>query len=456
MRDLSVKHLKVFLAISLIAVIFVFLNIFFETHFYPGTVINGLNVSCRTIETADRRLSAWASSYNLVLKERGDIREQIRGPEIGLTFSIGGATLKKEQNKTPWFLSCFKKSAVHLDDAFLIDEKQLEDQFGRLRCFDQTKIIEPKNAFLLYENGSYKIIKEVYGNKVNELRLYLLIKSAVLHGNAELDLEREKCYENPMIRADSEKIRNTKAAAESYLASRIVYTFQEGSEVIDENEISEWIEFDDDLTITFNTKKIKSYLRNTLAKHYDTYGKTRDFLTSSGKLVKVGGGDYGWRIDIEGETADIVQAVLRGRIIAKEPKYRQRGAVRGANDIGPTYVEINLTKQHLWFYKDGALIVQGAVVTGNINKGFKTPEGIYSLKYRIKNAVLRGEDYQAKVTYWMPFNNDIGIHDASWRSRFGGNIYLTRGSHGCVNAPFRLAETLFQNITVGTPIVCYY
>ena len=126
------------------------------------------------------------------------------------------------------------------------------------------------------------------------------------------------------------------------------------------------------------------------------------------------------------------------------------------NDIGLTYVEINLTKQHLWFYKDGTLIVQGAVVTGNVKKGYKTPEGVYSLKYRIRNAVLKGENYEAKVSYWMPFNNDIGIHDAPWRSGFGGNIYLTRGSHGCVNAPFKLAETLFKNITVGTPIVCYY
>jgi hypothetical protein len=199
--------------------------------------------------------------------------------------------MKKEQNKIPWFLSCFNKSAVHIDKAFLFDEKLLDERFGKLDCLDDTKVIEPKNASLSYENGSYKIVREVYGNKINESRLYLMIEDAVLHGNTELDLEGEKCYEDPKIKSDSEKIRNTKAAAESYLASRIVYTYEGGSEVADADEISGWIEFADDLTITFDTKKIKDYIKKTLADHFETYGKTRDFITSSGKLVKVSGGE---------------------------------------------------------------------------------------------------------------------------------------------------------------------
>lgn len=56
----------------------------------------------------------------------------------------------------------------------------------------------------------------------------------------------------------------------------------------------------------------------------------------------------------------------------------------------------------------------------------------------------------------MPFNGGIGIHDAIWRSQFGGNIYKTNGSHGCVNAPPYLAQKIFENIEPGTPIVCYY
>jgi lipoprotein-anchoring transpeptidase ErfK/SrfK len=115
-----------------------------------------------------------------------------------------------------------------------------------------------------------------------------------------------------------------------------------------------------------------------------------------------------------------------------------------------------MSKQHLWFYKNGSLIVQGDVVTGNVSENDATPAGIYRLKFKQTNAILRGPDYSAHVDYWMPFNGGIGIHDAGWRSEFGGNIYRTNGSHGCVNSPYYLAKTIFDNIEEGNPVICYY
>ena len=55
----------------------------------------------------------------------------------------------------------------------------------------------------------------------------------------------------------------------------------------------------------------------------------------------------------------------------------------------------------------------------------------------------------------MPFNNGIGMHDAKWRSSFGGAIYKTGGSHGCINLPPSVAKTIFDNISAGTPVICY-
>ena len=133
----------------------------------------------------------------------------------------------------------------------------------------------------------------------------------------------------------------------------------------------------------------------------------------------------------------------------------QTALVNHENDIGNTYVEINLTNQYLWFYKRGKIITQGDVVTGNVSRGNATPQGTYTLNYKQKNATLRGDNYNSDVKYWMPFNMNIGIHDASWRSSFGGNIYQISGSHGCVNAPEYLAKKIFENIEPGTPIICY-
>ncbi|WP_330398665.1 L,D-transpeptidase [Herbinix luporum] len=116
---------------------------------------------------------------------------------------------------------------------------------------------------------------------------------------------------------------------------------------------------------------------------------------------------------------------------------------------------MNISKQYLWFYKDGKLLSQGPVVTGNPNRGNATVLGVYMVNYKQKEATLRGPGYEAKVKYWMPFFGNIGLHDAPWRSSFGRDIYLRNGTHGCVNAPLYLAKTIFENIDEGTPVIVY-
>ena len=133
-----------------------------------------------------------------------------------------------------------------------------------------------------------------------------------------------------------------------------------------------------------------------------------------------------------------------------------RGLYYDRECIGNTYIEINLSNQHLWFYKNGDLISEGDIVSGNTSQNHGTPSGMYELAYKQKDAVLKGQGYSCPVSYWMPFNGGIGIHDANWRSYFGGNIYATNGSHGCINTPHYLAQKIFQNVDSGTPIVCYY
>ena len=109
----------------------------------------------------------------------------------------------------------------------------------------------------------------------------------------------------------------------------------------------------------------------------------------------------------------------------------------------------------MWFYKEGKVIAEGGVVTGDPRKGYSTLKGTYMINYKQKDAVLRGPGYEAKVNYWMPFNGNIGIHDASWRSSFGYNIYQNNGTHGCVNSPLSLAKKIYENIEAGTPVICY-
>lgn len=103
-------------------------------------------------------------------------------------------------------------------------------------------------------------------------------------------------------------------------------------------------------------------------------------------------------------------------------------------------------------------------VSGTYNdKSRRTPSGVYSLAYKQRNQVLRPApnpdgtyDYESPVSYWMPFNGGIGLHDANWRGRFGGNIYRNSGSHGCINLPVSFAGKFYESIEAGCPIVCFY
>ena len=74
----------------------------------------------------------------------------------------------------------------------------------------------------------------------------------------------------------------------------------------------------------------------------------------------------------------------------------------------------------------------------------------------LKGKNADGSDYASPVTYWMPFNGGIGMHDATWRSTFGGKIYLNAGSHGCVNMPYQKAGSVYNNVSAGYPIVVHY
>ena len=108
-------------------------------------------------------------------------------------------------------------------------------------------------------------------------------------------------------------------------------------------------------------------------------------------------------------------------------------------------------------------MTQGPIVTGKPSRGDATPQGVYILKYKEKNTTLRGPkkedrsyEWESPVTYWMPFNGGIGLHDASWRSSFGGTIYIYSGSHGCINLPGKKAAKIYEMIDKETPIVCVY
>lgn len=447
----------IIIAACTLFVIYLGISFYFTNHFYFRSEINGINVSGETVDEANKKISSQIGAYKLELQGRDNLDAEITASDIGLQYNSTGKIqeLKDSQNPFAWIIHIFKTKNSEVTEMASYDKEKLNKYINELPYFKSKNIVAPKNASLKYDDGEFKVVNEVYGTTVNKEALYKAIVKAIADGKHTLNLEEENCYENPKYTTKSPELAEAKDKLDKYVKTNITYTIGDNTVKLGGDTISKWLGVDNNLNAIINENKVNAYVTN-LAKTYNTYGKTRDFKTTSGAIVQVKGGDYGWAISIPNETQALITDIKAGETVKRDPKYSQKAAAYGPDDIGNTYVEIDMTKQHVWYYKDGALVADGDVVTGNESKKWGTPAGTYRLKYKEKNATLKGENYSSKVDYWMPFNGGIGLHDASWRNKFGGEIYKNSGSHGCVNAPHALAEKIFNNIEPNTPVVCYF
>lgn len=445
------------ISICTLLIIYFGISIYFTSHFNFGTKINNINISGKNVEDAKEAMTSALSDYTFNLKDREGKVEQIKATDISLKYNSDEKFIEKfkdKQNPINWILECFNKENTEMIVEFSYNENLLKKQIDKLSYFNSSNIIEPKNPSFEYIDNSYTIVDGDPGNKVDKDILYSSVANLLHNGEFEINLESSGCYIEPEYNSKSKKTIEVRDTLNKYVSSKVVYTFGDKKETLDGSIINKWLKVNEKFEVIVDEEKVKDYV-DGLSKNYNTVGKIRDFVTSSEKNIKIDGGDYGWSINITKETQNLISAIKEGKTITKEPEYNNTAFSHGKNDIGNTYVEIDLTNQHMWFYKNGSLIVQGDIVTGNVRDNNATPPGVYILKYKARNVVLRGPGYAAPVTFWMPFNGGIGIHDASWRSVFGGNIYNTNGSHGCINSPYNVANAIFDNIKPGTPVVCY-
>lgn len=447
----------IIISISILLIIYLSTSLYFMKRFYFGTKINGVSVTGKTTEDIEADILAESESYILKLKQRDSIEENINGSDIEYKYNLENKIedLKDNQSAFGWIYGVFNTSDYKLEKKVSYNDELLKKKFRSLNCFKKDNIIKPESAKIEYENKEYVIKEEIQGNKVNKDILYKKVKEALNNKVDEINLEEIECYEKPKYTVASKEVVNAKNTLDKYIGSVITHKFGDNKEVLNGDSIHKWLDIDKNFKVSINEEKVREYL-NSLSIKYDTYGATRNFKTSIGTTVNVSGGDYGWLINYSEETEALINAIKDGKKEERQPIYAQTAVAYGANDFGNTYVEINLTTQHIWFYNDGVLITEGPMVSGNADSKHATPPGIYSLTYKEKNATLRGENYAAPVSYWMPFNGDIGIHDATWRSKFGGQIYITDGSHGCINTPYDVASKIFEYITQGTPVICYF
>lgn len=275
-------------------------------------------------------------------------------------------------------------------------------------------------------------------------------------------------YILPEKRARDEDLQKKCEILNEYADESITYVFGDQTETLTFDTIMDWLKIKDG-KVSVKEDKVQKYVRS-LAEKYETRYMDRVFHTSLGTDVTFPAGlnEYGYTILEDLEAQQLTQDILSGEPVEREPVYQYLGPWgdplylrrSGTDDLAGTYVEVSISAQHMWYYIDGALFIESDVVTGDATLGQDTATGVFPLAFKESPATLRGGEgkkkYTTKVQYWMPFYEGQGLHDAWWKTVFGGNEYMGNGSHGCVNLPSSVAEAVYNNIQPGTAIIIYY
>lgn len=448
--------------VIVIAAVYIGVAVYFQNRFLPGTTVNGVKAAGRNWSEVEEDLLSVIDNYVLKIAGRNEVEDSITSQDVDLKMDFEGKVeeAQLEQNHWEWPLYLFKKTEIVMESAVSYDDALLESKIASLNCMNEEKALKPVDACISeYKSGEgFSIIPEVENNWLKKDVFQQMVETALAALNTDITLEmleEADAYEHPEIYQDDKNLNSVLEQMNKMASVTITYKFGSNTETVDGETIGTWLVTDEQYQVNVDEERAREYI-NSLARKYDTYdgNGSRDFKTSYGTTVTIKGGDYGWWMNRADTTTEMIAAIKAGESKELEPVYRQKAASYSEQDYGNTYVEINLTAQHLFLYKDGKLILETDFVSGRPSIK-NTPTGVYAVTYKEIAHTMTGEDYRVETYYWMPFAGHVGMHDATWRTRFGGTEYKTNGSHGCVNLPFYAARTIYNTIDKGSPVICY-
>ncbi len=441
------------------------ISVYFINHFYYGTKINGVNFSMKTTGEVESHFAEQIGNYSLTVEPKEGLEEKIVGSDISIKYkkSRGVKKALKGQNAFLWPSMFWKKQIIREDLGFDYNKRQLDTRIQELKSFQNEGKSDPVNAKPEFDGDKFVVKAEVLGTKVDQKAMREEITDAVQRLEPVLDLDKTECYLKPKYTSESKEVIGACEVLNNYSRASITYDMSPEQEVVDKKLISTWLTWDGNMNVTFHEEKVGEYMNGFVAK-YETLYRTRPLVTPSGKAAEVSGGTYGWSVDGATETQALLASIKNGEVITKEPAYFQRAATHEAQDWGKTFIEVDLSDQYMWYIVEGNVALETAVVTGR-PYDHSTPPGVYDVLWTTTNTVLVGNivpetgepEYETHVDYWMPVTHSgIGFHDAPWQPAFGGDMYWTNGSHGCINMPWDSAAALYSMVSSGTPVVMHY
>ena len=428
-----------------------------------GTKVSGVSVSEQSAKEAGETLQQAAEDYKLTVRFAQNTRT-FSAKELGLT--VDEDALKRLVK----VMQQGQNAASAAEDAQTVFtcktdlKEEMQDLPERTAHADKAT----QDAVLTYDKkaGKYVIQEEQVGGTIDTQALAEAVQTAAEQLQPELDAVGAGLYGGETVRrSDDEKLNQALEQANQMLKTDVTYTFEVerknvyGEEQLNKSAIQKWLTVSEDgKRVQIDEDKVEDYV-NEVARIYSVKEPTTaQFVTASGDHVEVEAPITDESVDTQALKKDILNAIQEGATGQRKAPYRQtRTGEQGTTDLGGTYVEVDLDKQHLYLYVNGKKKAEGDICSGSVADGCATPAGLYTIKTKDYDRYLVGVGYRDWVHCFMSFNGGIGLHDSTWREadEYGGDVYLESGSHGCINMPLELVETVDEYIDVGDYVILY-
>ncbi|MGX7030540.1 L,D-transpeptidase family protein [Vagococcus zengguangii] len=433
---------------------------FYQDRFLPKTTINNLDVSGLTAAEADRKLTNKADEKKFIITDKEKPWKEMSVSTLGVEYNFKkeATVLLGKQNKNTWLLSHLKEHDYTIESNAINEEvltSALNELSQEITQINETRTPSVNAAIAQTENG-FEITPEVHGDAINVDKFINELKDDLAQGKHTIEIE--KFVDKPTVTKDDKHLKKELEHIENITKQTVTYHINGETINVPSETIASWVLYDSQTKeATLDQTAVQNYLTG-LANQYNTSTQPTDFKSTKRGVVSVPAGSYSWSIAVQTEAANLTADLLANQSVDRSPAYQGSASPSGPL-VNNTYIEVDLTNQHMWYYKDGKVVLETDIVSGKPKT--PTPPGVFYVWNKELNATLKGTNddgskYESPVDYWMPIDwTGVGIHDSDWQPEYGGDLWKTRGSHGCVNTPPNIMKQLFEKVEVGTPVLVF-
>lgn len=450
---------------------------YFQDHFLPNTTVNGRDVSLMSEGEVASQIGSSTDGYTSTIKT-GDFSYTVSGSDIDLRTD--GATAASDAlaqvDLTRWPLLALEGSSLSVHEGVSFDEQKLEDAVGSAVDAYNEQATQPQDAgwSVDKDTGTFSVTPDEAGTAVDR---DAVVKAAVagVDGLSTDTTCDDSAEVRPTRTSDDPTLTAAVDKANEIASSSISLTYDGKVKAkVSRQQLAQWVSIGDDLSVGVDKDAVASYVANTVAPTVNTEDDDNTYTVSKASLT----GELASTAEEGGGTLEVPVTTKAKPKKAEKTETDSKGqdadgtgssgSGKGsslASSLG-SYIDVDLGNQRATYYDaGGGVLWQSSIVSGNESEGRSTPTGTYQINDKETNQTLVGADengdgepdYKSHVNYWMPFiGNSVGLHDATWRGTFGGSVYESSGSHGCVNLPYGKAAELYGMVPVGTTVYVHH